>query len=156
MEWYKLSISYNDAVSNAGDEMFISLLKCYHSLSVSLGSVVLYRTPLDKESGTTFYLHCDDEKVLSKLMNDFALEKTEMPRLEELEPVYGEFLGEDVAKLLGMEIIGERAPASAPPFAEPYRGGDAGYGFKERFREEASHPAQQRGKEQGASTGGAS
>jgi hypothetical protein len=148
MEWYKLSMSYSEAVNNAADELFISLLRNIHSLSVNLGSVVLYRTPLDTANGTTFYLHCAAGDVLDKLMKLYKLEKTSQPVLEELEPVYGEFLGEDVVEVLGIEITGERAPASAAPFAEPYRGGDAGYGFKEKFNEGA-RPAQQRDKEDG-------
>jgi hypothetical protein len=148
MEWFKIYITYDEAVTSAKDELFISLVRNYHSLSVSLGSVVLYRTPLDRE-GTTIYLHCGDDHILDKLMQDFDLEETEQPVLEELEPVYGEFLGEDVAEVLGIEITGVRAPSSAPAYAEPYRGGDAGYGFKERFSEEESRPAQQREKEGG-------
>jgi hypothetical protein len=151
MEWYRLNISYNEAVSNAKDEMFISLLKNYHSLSVSLGSVVLYRTPLDNEQGTSFFLHCNDEMVLNKLMKDFDLQRSQSPNMDELVPVYGEFLGMDVAEVFGMEETGERAPSSAAPFAEPYRDGDAGYGMKQRMREE-SRPAQQR--ERGSSSQG--
>lgn len=131
-----------EEMSNAKDELFISLARNYHSLSVSLGSLVLYRT-LD-ENGTSFFLHCSDEAIIKKLGRDFRLEKTPFPVLEELEPVYGEFAGEDVAEVLGIEITGERAPSSAPSYAAPYRGGDAGYGFKERFREQGTHPAQRR------------
>ena len=129
MEWYKINISYDDAVNKRHDDLLISLVKAHHSLTVYLDSLALYRTALLNE-GISFFIETKDQVLLDKLKLVFKVERAPQPQLESLDPVYGYFLGEDVAEVLGTEIAGERAPASAAPFAEPYRGGEAGYGTK--------------------------
>lgn len=129
MEWYRININYNDVVNDHLDDLLISLVKAHHSLTVYLDSLTLYRTSLTNE-GISFFLETKDRKLLAKLKKIFTIEQSSMPVLESLDPVYGYFLGEDVVKVLGTEIAGERAPASAAPFATPYRGGEAGYGTK--------------------------
>ena len=126
MQWYRINLGYEDTVQGHADDLLVSLIKAHHALSVSLDSLTVYRNVLSGQ-GITYYLCCSDHRLLDKLGKLFAIEKTDQPQLEKLDPVYGYFLGEDVTKILGIELKGERAPASAPPFAEPYRGGDAGY-----------------------------
>jgi hypothetical protein len=153
MEWYKINISYEAAMTQEADDLFISLVKSLHSLSVSLDSLTLYRTELSRENGTSFFLCCSEQKILDKLSRLFRLEKAPMPKLEELEPVYGYFLGEDVAELLGSEISGVRAPASEPGYAEPYRDGQAGYAVKGRTAGNSDPAQQSRGGELGRDLG---
>lgn len=129
MQWYKINISYEESVQGNAGDLIISLIKAHHATSVSLDSLAIYSTSLGS-AGKTIYLLCEDKKLLEKLRNLFTVDETEQPELEQLEPVYGYFLGEDVTEILGFVIKGERAPSSAPPFAEPYRGGEAGYSVK--------------------------
>jgi hypothetical protein len=129
MDWYKINISFNDVVNDHLDDLLVSLVKAHHALTVYLDSLALYKTALAGE-GISFFLETKDKKLIEKLKQNFTLERAPQPELESLDPVYGYFLGEDVAELLGTEIKGERAPSSAPPFAAPYRGGRAGYGTK--------------------------
>lgn len=129
MQWYKINISYEESVQGNAGDLVISLIKAHHATSVSLDSLAVYSTGLDSQ-GKTIYLLCEDKKLVDKLRNLFNVDATQQPELEQLEPVYGYFLGEDVTDILGFVIKGERAPASAPAFAEPYRGGEAGYAVK--------------------------
>ena len=154
MEWYKMNISYEDVVNKKQDDLLISLIKAHHSLTVYLDSLALYRTALTDE-GVTFFLETKDQKLIEKLKQVFKPERAPQPQLESLDPVYGYFLGEDVAELLGTEIQGERAPSSAPAFAEPYRDGNAGYRAKAGDAGNADPARQSRAGSEGRAMGAA-